>query len=258
VGWKPLSDVDALLKLKPLEGVIPQYDDLTEEILRDVCKALLTASPDTVKKCIEELQEIPKEQFGAYNYIPRMLVRLSEQYSEHDNGNLVATLLMNYMELEAGDAVCVPADSIHSYLHGDIVECMARSDNVLNVGFCPRSERDSVALFTQALTFKPQSVREALLPMKKSEKGLNGRTKEYAPPINEFNVLATHLGLEDKETHKAILGPSLMIVTDGSGKMDVCGESLDLNEGYVFFVGQGVPLEFSTEKGMTLYRAYVE
>jgi mannose-6-phosphate isomerase len=187
-----------------------------------------------------------------------MLLRLSNQYSEGDNGNLVAALLMNYMTVKPGDAVCVPPDSIHAYLHGDIIECMASSDNVLNTGFCPRVERDSVELFTRALTFKPHSAREAKLPRKKSEKGMFGKTDEYAPPISEFNVLATCLNAEEKERHKAIFGHSLVIITAGSGQMNVSGESLSLEEGHVYFVAQGVPLEFSTEEGMNVYRAYAE
>jgi mannose-6-phosphate isomerase class I len=152
-----------------------------------------------VKATIRELQTIPEAQFGVSHYIPQMLVRLSEQYSESDNGNLVATFLMNYITLKPGDAVCVPADSIHAYLEGDILECMARSDNVLNTGFCPTAERDNVELFTRTLTFKPHSAREAELPREKSEKGMEGKTDVYAPPISEFNVLATSLGAEERE-----------------------------------------------------------
>jgi mannose-6-phosphate isomerase len=43
---------------------------------------------------------------------------------------------------------------------------MARSDNVLNTGFCPRADRDSIDTFTAALTFSPASADEALLSPK--------------------------------------------------------------------------------------------
>lgn len=188
-----------------------------------------------------------------------MLDRLSKQYTEFDNGNLVAALLMNYMTLGPGDSVFVPADSIHAYLEGDIVECMARSDNVLNTGFCPAPERDSVELFGQALTFFPHDAQHALLPRRKSDKGQSGKTDVYGPPISEFSVLCTVLGGGEKETHKAILGPSLMIVTKGEGRMKIPGDqTVELREGLVFFVGQGVALDFETDKGMAVYRAYAE
>lgn len=258
VGWKPLSDIQALFKLPALKRYTPGGNRFDEQSLKSICKALLEASPQMVSETVKELQMIPTEQFGPYPYIPSILGRLSAQYSEFDNGSLVAALLMNYMTLGPGDAVYVPADSIHAYLSGDIVECMARSDNVLNAGFCPRADRNSVDLFTQALTFKPHSSQEAELPRKKSDKGLSGRTVEYAPPMSEFNVLATCLAADQTETHNAILGPSLMIVTEGSGKMEFHGTTAALEEGQVFFVGQGISLQFSTPKSMTIYRAYAE
>lgn len=80
---------------------------------------------------------------------------------------------------------------IHAYLSGDIVECMARSDNVLNIGFCPRADRDSIDLFTATLTFSPKNSDEAILKPKLSDKGTKGHTKVLAPPMSEFDMLAT-------------------------------------------------------------------
>lgn len=246
------------MKLKPLEHFTPQHGRFTDETLMLTCKALLSASPEEVSQTIKALQSVPESQFGNYTYIPGMLARLNKQYGDSDNGSLVAALLMNYLTLGPGDAIFVPADSIHAYLEGDIVECMARSDNVLNTGFCPRVERDSVSLFARALTFQPHNAHDAILPRKKSDKGMNGKTDVYAPPIEEFNVLSTCLGSGEKETHKAILGPSLMFVGKGSGKMNVPGKTIDLHEGHVYLIGQGVALDFTTDKGMQVFRPYVE
>ncbi|CAG8909413.1 unnamed protein product [Penicillium egyptiacum] len=258
-GWKPLKDIQALFQMNHLAKYIPKSGEFNDETLRQVCKALLSAPAQEVEQTTKDLQAIPESQFGAYTYIPGLLARLAKQYGEGDNGNLVAALLMNYMTLGPGDSVFVPADSIHAYLEGDIVECMARSDNVINTGFCPAAERDSVELFGQALTFVPHSSKDALLPRRKSDKGMNGKTDVYAPPISEFSVLCTTLGAGENETHKAILGPSLMIVTKGCGQMKFPGnQTAELKEGYVFFVGQGIALDFVTDKGMAVYRAYAE
>ncbi|KAJ5617773.1 hypothetical protein N7537_002887 [Penicillium hordei] len=258
-GWKPLKDIQALFELNHLARYIPESGQFNDETLRQVCKALLSAPPKEVAQTMKDLQAIPESQFGAHTYIPNLLSRLAKQYGEGDNGNLVAALLMNYMTLGPGDSVFVPADSIHAYLEGDIVECMARSDNVINTGFCPAADRDSVELFGQALSFVPHNAQDALLPRRKSDKGLNGKTDVYAPPISEFSVLCTTLGAGESETHKAILGPSLMIVTKGDGQMKFPGnQTAELKEGYVFFVGQGIALDFVTDKGMAVYRAYAE
>ena len=258
-GWKPFSEIEALFNLKPLERYASPQTKFDDETLRQVCKSLMSADPHTVAATVKELQNIPESQFGHDPYIPVLLDRLSRQFGEHDNGNLVAALLMNYMALGPGDSIFVPPDSIHAYLEGDIVECMARSDNVIATGFCPAAERDNVELFGQALTFNPHNAESALLPRRKSDKGMNGKTDVYQAPISEFAVLCTCLGAGEKETHKAILGPSLMIVVKGCGAMNIPGDqTIELKEGFVYFVGQGVALDFCTDKGLAVYRAYAE
>ncbi|KAJ5362588.1 hypothetical protein N7541_003432 [Penicillium brevicompactum] len=258
-GWKPLSHIEPLFRLNHLAKFLPKEGEFNDEALRQVCKNLLNATPKEVEETTRDLQAIPDSHFGAHSYIPALLARLAKQYGEGDNGNLVAALLMNYLTLGPGDSVFVPADSIHAYLEGDIVECMARSDNVINTGFCPAADRDSVELFGEALSFVPHNANDALLPRKKSDKGMKGKTDVYAPPISEFAVLCTTLGAGEEETHKAILGPSLMVVTRGSGQMNIPGgKTLELSEGWVFFVGQGVALDFTTDKGIAVYRAYAE
>lgn len=91
---------------------------------------------------------------------------------------------MNYLVLQTGEAVCVPADGIHAWLSGDIVECMARSDNVINTGFCPRADRDSIDLFTSALTFDPHSAEQSRLEMLEYEGSETGTTRAYNPPMS--------------------------------------------------------------------------
>jgi mannose-6-phosphate isomerase len=104
---------------------------------------------------------------------------------------------------------------IHDCLSGDIVEYMAGSDNVLNTGFCPRADRDSIDLFTAALTFSPKNAEEAILKPKKSDKVVKAHTQVFAPPMSEFNILLTNLKGNETETIKALQGPAILIVTGG-------------------------------------------
>ncbi|KAL4891009.1 RmlC-like cupin domain-containing protein [Aspergillus ambiguus] len=258
-GFKTLPEIETLMRLKPLQRFVPPGQRFDDDALRQICKAFLCLEPQFVSDTIQSLLSLPEAVFGKQQYIPRMLERLQAQYSEFDNGTLVAVLLMNYMTLEPGEAACVPADCMHAWLSGDIVECMARSDNVLNTGFCPRPTRDSVELFARALTFKSHSKDDVYLPRAKSDKGEKGKTEAYAPPFSEFNVLSTRLNEGESEVHKAVSGPSLLVVTEGCGQMKAPdGKSFDIQEGYMYFVGQGVSLEFVTEQRLVVYRPYAE
>ncbi|RAL05968.1 mannose-6-phosphate isomerase, class I [Aspergillus ibericus CBS 121593] len=267
-GFKPLSDISTLMRIAPLQRFLPpdHPQTFTDSHLRDLTRTLLSLPASLISTTVNELLSIPESNFGpTQRYIPGLLDRLRKQYPDTDPGSLVAVLLMNYMTLGPGEAVCVPADSVHAYLCGDILECMARSDNVLNTGFCAPAERDDVGLFTEALTFKPHAVDEGVLGRRKSVVGGigEGRTEVYQPPFGEFGVLGVSLGAGERERHGRLEGLSLVVVVKGKGWMEVTGgegegEKWEIGEGAVFFVGAGVDLEFGTEKGLLVYRPYAE
>ncbi|KAL8729242.1 MAG: hypothetical protein Q9166_004863 [cf. Caloplaca sp. 2 TL-2023] len=259
-GFKDNNDIQALFSaLPPLERFLPRKDvNFDNEVLKQICYKILTASDDEIASTQNELAQIPREKYGKQAYILDLLPRLQQQYSKVDPGSLVALLTMNFLTLTAGDAIYVPADAPHAYLSGDIVECMARSNNVLNTGFCPRADRDSIELFTSALTFSPHNVEEVKLGLRKTEKSINGKTSEYAPPMSEFNVLKTTLKEGENDTVKAIAGPTVLFATSGSGKLMGDGQMHEIKEGYIFFVGHGVEVSYEASSGLEVYQAYAE
>ena len=135
---------------------------------------------------------------------------------------------------------------------------MARSDNVLNTGFCPRADRDSVDLFTAALTYSPRNAEEARLKPKSSDKGLKGHTDVLAPPMSEFDMLVTNLKAGETEKIKALQGPSIMVVTGGDGIMRAEGKEHEVKEGFVFFIGYNTEIEFVAASGLETHIAFAE
>lgn len=247
------------MELPPLQPFLPSVKkpDFDDQTLKHVVKAMLTASDEAIKKTNDALLQVPKEQFGKDSYIPELIPRLSQQYDKTDNGTVVALITMNYLKLKKGDSIYIPADGIHAYLSGDIIECMARSNNVLNTGFCPRADRNSIDMFTSCLTFTPHSPEECILPPKPFDRSTNGKTQVFAPPLSEFNILATELK-DGEDTIQALGGPSIFIVTSGEGSLKADGKEHKLSEGFIYFVGHGVDMEFKATKGLEIYTAYVE
>ncbi len=152
---------------------------------------MLSSSDEEIGEVFKDLRKTPIAKFGKNSPIPALLPRLAQQYSKSDRGMLVALLTMIYMVLQGVEAIYIPADGINPYLSRDIVENMARSDNVLNTGSCPRAERDSAGLFTSALTFNPHSPEDAVLKPESSDKGLKVNIKVLAPLMSEFDMLVT-------------------------------------------------------------------
>ncbi|KAN0113011.1 mannose-6-phosphate isomerase [Hyaloscypha variabilis] len=239
VGWKALPEIQQLFTNIPIlksHLTTSSQTHFNGEALKQVVGKILSASDDEIVEVYDTLKNTPTKDFGKQTYIPELLPRLAEQYDKSDPRNLVALLTMNYMVL-----------GIHAYLSGDIVECMARSDNVLNTGFCPRADRDSIELFTAALTFSPKNADEALLKPKDSDKGLKGHTQVLAPPMGEFDMLVTNLKGKETETIKALRGPAILIVTGGKGTLKAEGKEHEVKEGYVFFIGYDTEIELVAE-----------
>jgi mannose-6-phosphate isomerase len=259
-GFKPLADIARLLKLEPLQEFIDQdqLSNFTNQQLKEVVRKMLKAEDATVKKIYNALTSLPESEFGEETHIQQLAPRLAEQYDESDNGILVALITMNYLVLEAGESIYIPADGIHAYLSGDIIECMARSNNVLNTGFCPSAERNSIDLFCSCLSFKPHSKKECMLPSQSYSRSKNGKSVAYSPPMSEFDMLQTDLKSGEKESLGAVAGPSVFIATRGNATMKAAGKSYDVNEGSVFFVAQGTEMEFESKDDFTMHTAFVE
>ena len=164
------------------------------------------------------------------SHVLGLIPRLESMYGIEDNGNLVALLCMNFLVLNAGSAIYIPADGIHAYLTGNIIDCMARSNNVINTGFCPRADRDDIDLFVNALTFQQHDPEEPILKRQKSEKSTNGRTDG----MSEFNMLFTALVAGEEETVKEIKGPSIAVAISGRGRMNAGGKDFDISEAGAF------------------------
>lgn len=259
-GFKKLGDIAQLMDLEPLQQFLPKVKkpEFDDQVLKHVVRTMLEADEDTVRKTNDALTKLSKDSFGKFSYIPDMIPRLAEQYDKTDNGTLVALVTMNYLQLKQGDGIYIPADGIHAYLSGDIIECMARSNNVLNTGFCPRADRDSIETFVSCLTFTPHDPKECMLPSQSFSKSKNSKSRLYAPPLSEFSMFATTLGDGESDKIEKIDGPSIMIVTEGEGILKADGKEHKLSAGYIFFVGQGTEIEFKASKALKAFTAFAE
>ena len=171
-----------------------------------------------------------------------VVVRLNEQFP-NDIG-LFVFFFLNFVRLDPGEAMFLKADDIHAYISGDIVECMASSDNVVRAGFTPKFK--DVDTLTDMLTYSYAPIEEQKLePADYPYVVLNAPAYSsasesllYDPPIEEFSVVKTDLRrTRAKATFDSLTGPSILICTGGEGKITVGHKTEEVKEGYVFFVG---------------------
>ncbi|KAJ3547092.1 hypothetical protein NM688_g5439 [Phlebia brevispora] len=68
--------------------------------------------------------------------VKELVLTLNGQFPR-DIGVFCAFML-NYVRMHEGDAIFLAAGEPHAYVSGDIVECMATSDNVIRAGLTPK------------------------------------------------------------------------------------------------------------------------
>lgn len=196
--------------------------------------------------------------------LAELILRLNEQFPR-DIGLFCGCLLLNHVRLVAGEAMFLQAKDPHAYISGDIIECMAASDNVVRAGFTPKFK--DVDNLVDMLTYAYGSVEKQKMPLLPFSKSTGEAVKSvlYDPPIAEFSVLQTIFEPKagQKQKFDGFDGPSIVIATNGEGVISLKGSDspLEVKTGYVFFVAPGAEVELvstSTDQPFTTYRAFVE
>ncbi|KDE07466.1 mannose-6-phosphate isomerase [Microbotryum lychnidis-dioicae p1A1 Lamole] len=226
--------------------------------LKDLFSALMKADEANVKTQVEKLVErLAKEKNQTEE--TRLVATLNRDFPG-DIG-IFCTFCLNIVHLKPGEAVFLKANEPHAYLDGDIMECMATSDNVVRAGLTPKL-RD-VPTLTTMLTYTSSPPSEQILPPVKFRS--TQHTTLYDPPIEEFSVLLTVLEQGQTEKFEPIDGPSILIFTelqgDASAELKVGQEkgSEVTRTGQVFFIGASVEAEIEATGGKVVaYRAFVE
>lgn len=161
-----------------------------------------------------------------------LVTRLHHQFGE-DIG-IFSVFFLNYVEMAVGECLYMPQNTPHAYLSGDIVECMACSDNVVRGGLTPKFK--DIDVLVEMLVYRggvPPTI-DPCVP----EEGV----KLYAhKDLSEFQV--THLRLVSGRTKRftfSSLGPALGFCFRGTGHLKISEEVTKLKPGVVFLLAAGV------------------
>ncbi|KAF7881252.1 hypothetical protein EAF00_011925 [Botryotinia globosa] len=245
-----------------------------KKALQKVFTALMNAKKEDVENASKELVASAEEEGDNFaggggpsnegKELADLVIRLNKQFPG-DIG-LFVQFFLNYVKLEVGEAMFLKADDIHAYLSGDIIECMAASDNVVRAGFTPKFK--DVDTLTSMLTYSYAPISEQKMePVDYPYATLNATAYSsgssatlYDPPIAEFSVVKTDLKKKGaKATFEQIAGPSIFICTTGNGKISVGPKVEEVKPGYVYFVGATAEVILEAEdEDFTTFKAFCE
>ncbi|KAH6784634.1 Mannose-6-phosphate isomerase [Perilla frutescens var. hirtella] len=216
-----------------------------KEVLQSLFTGLMSASKavilEKISKLISRLNL--KCKVRKLTEKEELVLRLEKQYPG-DIG-LLAAFMFNYVKLSPGEALYLGANEPHAYIHGECVECMATSDNVVRAGLTPKN-RD-VQTLCSMLTYK-QDFPEILLGVP-----TNPYTTKYIPPFDEFEVDCYNIPEEASTVIPAVPGPSVFVVVAGEGTM----HAAVIAEGDVLFAPANTEISLETISGCVVYRAGV-
>ncbi|KAL9230097.1 hypothetical protein vseg_005488 [Gypsophila vaccaria] len=236
--------VDQIAKIAPEDG-----EEKAKAALRQLFTQIMSASDLLIAEVLAKLiSRLRKKE----NLTPeeKLVLRLEEQYP--GDVGVLAAFLMNFVTLNPGEALCLGANELHAYVSGECIECMATSDNVVRAGLTPK-QRD-VQTLCEMLTYK-QGRPEVLRGF--NVEGTEGCTKRYRPPFEEFEVDHCHLSAGKTTNFPSIAGPSLFLVTQGSGTIRAGFSVEKIRVGDVLFAPANSKLSISSDTPLEIYRAGV-
>lgn len=279
-GFKPLDEIaDELKNIKEFRNVVTDEvadnfiknihlnavkgsneDIENKKLLQSVFSKVMNSSDDIIIKNAKDLIKRAQNSPNDFNKkdLPDLLIRLNKQFP-NDIGLFCGGLMLNHCYLNPGEALFLKAKDPHAYISGDIIECMAASDNVVRAGFTPKFK--DVKHLVEMLTYTYDPVDEQKMKLTPFEKSTGtGKSTLYNPPINEFSIIQTTFDNSlGKRSFNGLNGPSILITTKGNGFIHSDGIKLKAEPGFVFFIAPNTSVELEAEdKDFTSYRAFVE
>ncbi|MET7858240.1 mannose-6-phosphate isomerase, class I [Streptomyces sp. NPDC005318] len=224
--------VDSLKPYVDLLGAHPE-----EAALREVLTAILTADPAEMAETVTAAATAAERLGGAHAPYARI--------AHHFPGDpgVIAAMLLNYVQLQPGEALFLGAGVPHAYLGGLGVEIMANSDNVLRCGLTPK--HIDVPELLSIVRF--EATDPGILRPEASPSG----EELYETPVDEFRLSRFDLSPGAAPVDLTRSTPQILLCTVGAPRVG----TLDLAPGASVFVPSGETVE-ACGTG-TLFRATV-
>lgn len=266
-----ISDkVTAMCGFRPLPEIaqhLLDYPEFADLLGPDTVKELelLQNSPATralLQRMFHGYIEAPEEKVHAH--VEQMVVRLRSvnhqtelqklilQLEEQFPGDcgIFAPLIFNIVELNKGQALFIDANEPHAYISGEILECMACSDNVVRAGLTPKLK--DVHTLVNMLTYKtsPPNINEG--------QAVDKYTVRYEPPVKDFCVEMIHVPAGEMYELTDIPSPSVILTMDGEASLKQDGVcSLDVSYGSAAFCSANTKaMVIAGPGGVRLTRAF--
>lgn len=254
-GFRPTSEVRDFVKS------VPEFRSLLKKETIDVLESKSTLDEVKLRTLFTDWMSASKAdvQRAANNFVARtgdvavsslsaaerLALRLNKTYP--GDVGVFAPFVLNYITMKPGDGIFLRANMPHSYLKGDIVECMACSDNVVRAGLTPKF-RD-VETLVKMLDYSSVRPQDLMMRPDQTQPG----ALLYSPDdstVNEFEVLSVDVAPNQTFTLQPHSSPSIVLIYEGVGSSE--DDEIVVQEGMVFLLPAGQSATFKATPHMHL------
>lgn len=260
-GFRPVEESIELMRALAVTDLDPFVNLLVGQPDADGLRALFTTWITAPQPDLDVL--VPAVIDGAIHYVrspnrifaaeAKTILELGERYP--GDAGVLASMLLNRITLQPGEAIYLPAGNLHAYLHGVGVEVMANSDNVLRGGLTPKHV--DVPELLRVLDFTPAS--DDLIRPSITRDGMELMYETPAPEfaVSELCIDGEYLGHEIDAPSRHD-GPQILLCTEGSTVVSAKSGNVTLDRGAAAWVAADEgPIRLVADTPTRLFRATV-
>ena len=201
------------------------------QVFSDVVSASTRPTPEEISDLVAEIAARFEAGTSPSLRVDSNVLKMAVTFP--GDPGIAAALLLNPVTLQPGEALFVPAGSVHAYISGLGVEVMASSDNVLRAG----------------LTAKHIDVPEMLAcvdyvaapPVRPAPEYLSRATRAYYAPVDDFELMVTTVVAADGRLPVPGRGPRILLAVEGAMTLVTQADTQTLAQGEAVLGGAGEP-----------------
>ncbi len=242
-GFKGRDEIVATLRRHPtLWSLLPQEvvsqceGDIAsvseDELRRATYRSFLTAPSIERARAVDDILRTIIDQ-GPVGTFESLIPNLINRYGEDDIG-IISGLILNEIIIEPGKALFIGPNIPHAYLWGDLIECMAASDNVVRAGLTRKYQDIETLLFMLDYgAGRPQIIE----PYRLND---DSATAFYPAPVDEFFVSVSSTA-NRPTSHQTDGSPEILLILAGKAEVKTSDTGLvDLGPGNGLFLPAAV------------------
>jgi len=161
--------------------------------------------PQKLAQATDELEQRLRSSKIALTEEDNLFLEQKNQYDSDDVG-LFSIFLLNLIHLKKGQGIFLDAGIPHAYIKGNIIECMANSDNVVRAGLTTKFK--DVHKLVDILTYE-----SGLILVINDDR--HSHEMIYEVPISEFEITRWNVSAGQKKEQFTNQSPQVLLITEG-------------------------------------------